>query len=184
MTRVRRIGAREVRQPPGGGEKTMGRRIAIAALTMAVLSALTVGIALASSSKTAPRTAGGERIHVVIPAAPAQLKFNDFDNDGLTLGDTLTVVSRLLDGRQSHRVGIAYAECVVAGRVLREGTPYDCTYVLKLEDGTITTQGLDPHGASDVFFAITGGTGAYQEASGQAEYIDTSVTDIYIHLDE
>ncbi len=161
----------------------MGKRIAIAATTMAVLTALTVGFALASSSKAGPRTTGEEPIHLVIPAAPVLLKFNDFDHDGLTLGDTLTAVEPLLDASQSQRVGTAYAECIVAGKVLREGTPLDCTYVLKLKDGTITTQGLDPHGPSDVFFAVTGGTGAYEGATGQAEYIDTAVTDIYIYLD-
>src|SRR5262249_3925163 len=35
--------------------------------------------------------------------------------DGLTLGDTLTAVSPLLNADQSQRVGTAYAECVVAG---------------------------------------------------------------------
>ena len=101
-----------------------------------------------------------------------------------TFGDTLTVVSPLFDKSQTRRMGTAYGECVVAGRRLLEGTPYDCTYVLKLKRGTITTQGLDPHGVSDVFFAVTGGTGAYAEASGQAEYIDSSVNEIIIRLND
>jgi hypothetical protein len=46
------------------------------------------------------------------------------------------------------------------------------------------THGIDPEGPSDVFFAVTGGTGHYSEVSGQARYIDTDVTDIIIHLDE
>jgi len=36
----------------------------------------------------------------------------------------------------------------------------------------------------DVFFAVTGGTGAYRDASGQARHIDTEVTDIIIDLDD
>jgi hypothetical protein len=33
-----------------------------------------------------------------------------------------------------------------------------------------------------VFFAVTGGTGVYEGASGQAEHIDTDVTEIIISL--
>jgi hypothetical protein len=125
----------------------------------------------------------GRVIHLVVPT-PGQVKFNDFDHNGLTLGDTLTVVSPLFEQGRTERMGTAYGECIVAGRRLIDGTPYDCTYVLKLKHGTITTHGLDPHGPSDVTFAVTGGTGVYAEASGQAEYIDTSVTDIIIRLHE
>lgn len=44
------------------------------------------------------------------------------------------------------------------------------------------TEGLDPKGVSDTFFAVTGGTRRYVGASGEAEYIDSSRTDIYITL--
>jgi allene oxide cyclase-like protein len=169
--------------PVGNEEGTMSRVLTISAIVaVAVAAAATVGVGLAQAGKaSAPRNIAS--IHLVIPAA-GHVKFNDFDHDGLTLGDTLTVVSPLFDKSQSRRVGTAYGECIVAGRRLLEGTPYDCTYVLKLGRGTITTQGLDPHGRSDVFFAITGGTGAYADADGQAEYIDSSVTDIIIKLHE
>lgn len=54
-----------------------------------------------------------------------------------------------------------------------------------LAPGVGTTEGLDPHGLSDVFFSITGGTGAFKDIEGQAEYIDTaSQTDIIIRLDD
>jgi hypothetical protein len=43
---------------------------------------------------------------------------------------------------------------------------------------------IDPQGPSRVFFAVTGGTGSYRSATGQAEYIDTDVTDIIIDLDD
>ena len=80
-------------------------------------------------------------------------------------------------------MGKLYLECVIVSRV-QPGGAYDCTYVLKLEGGDIMTHGIDPQGPSDVFFAATGGTGTYREASGQAHYIDTDVTDIIIHLDD
>ena len=159
----------------------MRKRLLALAAIVAAAGAATVGVGLAQAGEaSAPRKSGA--IHLVIPTTGPQVKFNDFDHNGLTLGDTLTVVSPLFDRSQSRRMGTAYGECIVAGRRLLQGTLYDCTYVLKLKHGTITTQGLDPHGRSDVFFAITGGTGAYAEARGQAEYIDTSVTDIIIKL--
>ena len=82
-------------------------------------------------------------------------------------------------------MGTSYLDCWVGASVLQEGSPYVCDYVLKFKDGNITTQGLDPHGVSDVFFSLTGGTGAYEGATGQAEYIDSETqTDIIITLDE
>lgn len=158
----------------------MSKRVLAMAAIVVVSGAATVGVGLAQAGEASTPTKTGV-IHLVIPTT-GQVKFNDFDHNGLTLGDTLTVVSPLFELSQSRRMGTAYGECIVAGRRLLEGTPYDCTYVLKLKRGTITTHGLDPHGVSDVFFAITGGTGAYAEATGQAEYIDTSVTDIIIKL--
>ena len=159
----------------------MSKRVLAMAVFVAVAGAATIGVGLAQADQAhAPREGGV--LHLVVPTAGPQVKFNDFDHNGLTLGDTLTVVAPLFDRSQTRRMGTAYGQCVVAGRRLLEGTPYDCTYVLKLKRGTITTQGLDPRGPSDVFFAVTGGTGAYAEARGQAEYIDTSVIDIIIRL--
>src|SRR5262245_54602841 len=129
----------------------MGKRIASAAATLALFAAMTVGIAVANTSKGTDGS-GGRRVHGVIPAT-GLVELRDFAGDGLTVGATLTPVSPLRAGSPSHRVGTAYAECIVAGKRLREGTPYDCTYVLELPGGTITTQGLDPRGVSDVFFA-------------------------------
>lgn len=159
----------------------MSKRVLAMAAIAAMSGAATLGVGLAQAGEG---SAPGKTvvIHLVVPTTGPLVKFNDFDHNGLTLGDTLTVISPLFDKSQTRRMGTAYGECIVAGRRLLEGTPYDCTYVLRLKRGTITTHGLDPHGRSDVFFAITGGTGAYAEARGQVEHIDTSVTDIIIKL--
>jgi hypothetical protein len=74
-------------------------------------------------------------------------------------------------------------DCLIVSGVLEGGT-FNCTYVLKLKEGDITTHGIDPEGPSDVFFSVTGGTRAYRGASGQARHIDTDVTDILIELDD
>lgn len=159
----------------------MRRPLVIVAASTAMLAALTVGIALAS---TGPGAGGpsDDTIHVVVGPGSHD-EFLDFNGDGLGLGDRVAAVGPLLDESQTERVGTAYLDCVIVSRVLEGGT-FDCTYVLKLEDGDITTHGIDPQGPSDVFFAVTGGTRAYRGASGQARHIDTDVTDIIIDLDD
>jgi hypothetical protein len=60
---------------------------------------------------------------------------------------------------------------------------WDCAYLLKLADGTILLQGLDPHGPGSSPFAVTGGTGAYRDARGDAVFTDSpTTTDMQISL--
>jgi hypothetical protein len=161
----------------------MRKRVLMVAAVVVVLATATLGISLAQAgSATASRSR--DVIHVVLPATAAHTQFFDFEGDGLTLGDRLAVVSPMLDVGQTERVGTAYGDCWVGAARLKEGSRYVCSYILRFKDGTITTEGLDPHGLSDVFFSITGGTGAYQDLDGQAEYVDTATqTDIIIALD-
>jgi hypothetical protein len=147
---------------------------------VAGLVATTVGIAVAAQGGDSSSGAGG-LIHVVV-GPQGKSEFMDFEQDGLDFGDRLTAVGPIFDETQSHRVGVAYLDCSIVSRVLPGGT-FDCSYVLQLEDGDITTTGIDPQGPSDVLFSVTGGTGAYRGATGQAQYIDTDVTDIIIDLD-
>jgi len=108
---------------------------------------------------------------------------HDIDHKGLGFGDRLNAVGPLLDEAQSKRVGRYFMDCFIARHVINLGAPYVCSYVLKLRRaGTITTEGVDPHGPSDVLFAVTGGTDDYAGATGEAEHVDTSVTDVIIHL--
>jgi hypothetical protein len=159
----------------------MRRRLLMVALGVTALAATSVGIAMAQGTRGTV-DGSGQTIHLVF--GPGQnSKFLDFDHDGLRFGDRLVAVGPLLDESQAKRVGTAYLDCVIVSRVQKGGT-YDCTYVLKLEGGDIMTHGIDPQGPSDVFFAVTGGTGTYRDASGQAHHIDTDVTDIVIHLDD
>jgi hypothetical protein len=169
--------------PVEGKGGKMGKRVLIVAAVVVVLATAAVGISLAQAgSATASRSR--HTIHVVVPTTGGHSQFFDFNGDGLTLGDRLAAVAPMLNVGQTERVGTAYGDCWVGALRLHEGSPYVCSYILKFKRGTITTEGLDPHGASDVFFSITGGTGAYQDIGGQAEYIDTEPqTDIIIRLD-
>ncbi len=156
----------------------MVKRLVILLACGVTLAATMVGIALA---QRAGGTAEGQVIHVV-SGPQSHIEFLDFAEDGLGFGDRLVARGPLLDPSQSTRVGTAHLDCVIASEVL-EGGSFNCTYVLKLEDGDIMTHGIDPQGPSRVLFAVTGGTGVYRHATGQAEYVDTDVTDIFIDLE-
>jgi hypothetical protein len=150
---------------------------------IALLATVTLGFAVAQASQRGDGRSG-EPIHVVTGAG-GLVKFNDFDEDGLTIGDRLNTVGPLLNADGGERVGTSYMDCWLGDRVLLDQSPYVCTYVLKFRTGSITTQGLDPHGTSDVLFSVTGGTGAYRGATGHARYVDGETqTDIYIFLDQ
>ena len=158
----------------------MRKHMLVVAAIVAVSATTMVGLALAQTGNAA-RPNG--TIHVVVGGSGGGLKILDFDKDGLTLGDRLVVFGPLLNEDQTKRVGTQYLDCWVGDEVLLERSPYVCTSVLRFREGSITTQGLDPHGPSDVLFSITGGTRAYVGATGQARYVDSETqTDIYIDL--
>jgi hypothetical protein len=158
----------------------MGKRLIIVAAVVAALAATTVGLALAQTGRGSARPSA-QPIHVVLEAGNTQ--FFDFQEDGLGLGDHLNIVGSILDANGTRRVGTYYSECWIGSAVLQDGSPYVCSHVLRFEHGEIVAQGVDPHGPSDVFFSITGGTGIYRGATGQAEFIDAARTDIYIYLE-
>ena len=158
----------------------MTRRLVTLLTVAAAVAAVTVGIAAAQSARGAAGSAQQD-IHVV--TGPGPVEFLDFGQDGFGLGDRLAAVSQLLDEHGMHRVGTSYLDCWIASPRLQDQSPLDCTYVLKLRGSDITIQGIDPHGLSDVFFSVMGGTGQFVGASGQAELIDSATrTDIIITL--
>jgi hypothetical protein len=156
----------------------MGKRLVILLVCVAVLAATMIGIALAQEKRS---SSPGQLIHVVF-GPQGRDEFLDFADDGLDFGDRFVSRGPLFDESRTTRVGTAHLDCVIATPVLAGGS-FNCTYVLRLEDGDITTHGIDPQGPSRVLFAVTGGTGSYRHATGQAEHIDTDVTDIIIDLE-
>ena len=151
------------------------KRWALVAATGAVLAMTMASLAIAQTRGGAAGT-----LHVVLSDGHAQNL--DFAGDGMGLGDRLAGVGPILNEDQSERVGTSYLDCWVGAGILEDGKPWVCIYTLKFGDGIITAQGLDPRGPSDVYLAVIGGTGAYVGATGQAHFIDTDVTDVYIDL--
>ena len=107
----------------------------------------------------------------------------DLDDDGLLeLGDQVETRAKLFDAAATdEQVGWAWT-CLVERRI----TPgvsglWRYTYLLKLAEGTITVDGLDPAGPGVYELGVTGGTGAYSVANGEATFTDTNTgTDMQI----
>jgi hypothetical protein len=144
-----------------------------------------VGITAGIWSSQQPARAQAD-VHVLVE--PSKGTFLNFQQQGLRLGDRLAARGSLLDPTGTDRVGRHYFECVVMNKITDDpvegpGGLYWCSYVLRLADGDLTIEGLDPHGPGVYTFAVLGGTGAYAGAVGEATLTDTSdTTDIVIDL--
>ena len=146
-----------------------------ATVVLAFLAAGVIGGAIA--------TAQGD-IHVVVLFGSGSDRFVDLDDDGVReLGDRVEFRAKLFDAAATdEQVGWAFGTCLVERRI----TPgvsglWRCTYLLKLAEGTITLDGLDPAGPGVYELGVTGGTGAYSAANGEATFTDTNTsTDMQI----
>jgi hypothetical protein len=144
---------------------------------------VTLSVAVAGTMLISGSATGKTTLHFVLPS-PTKVRFLNFGRESLVLGDRLAARGPLMNADQSDRVGTAHTECVVERRITEpNGGVYNCTYVLELDDGLIMLQGLDPHGPGSSQFAVTGGTGSYSGASGEATFTDSDTrTDMVIEL--
>jgi len=123
------------------------------------------------------RPAGAQKTDVtVFWPTPAKATALNFERPAFRLGDRLAARGPLLDSARTSEVGYAYLDCVVMNKITDDpkgpGGLYWCTAVLRLADGDLTAEGLDPHGPGVYTFAVLGGTGAYAGASGEATLTD------------
>jgi len=89
-----------------------------------------------------------------------------------SLGDTLVFSENLF--RNGRRVGFTTGVCTVA-RVQHTPTAFQCQAIARIGGDQVTAQGLAFDQPSSVF-AITGGTGRWRNAGGQAVSRDVSPT--------
>jgi hypothetical protein len=124
----------------------------------------------------------------VLSQGPGKHTFLNFERPGLRLGDRLAARGTLFDAAGTDQVGRAYLDCVVMNKITDDpaegpGGLYWCTYILRLTEGDLTIEGLDPHGPGVYAFAVVGGTGVYAGAAGEATLTDGAEgTDIVIDL--
>ena len=127
---------------------------------------------------------GDVEFHLVWPESSNKVQIIDPDYDGLTFGDRLVARGPLYWASDPDKnAGNAYLECFVAKNDSSGHGLYRCSYLLVLKDGALTLEGLDPPGVGSSDFAVTGGSGVYRDARGDAVFTDTSHrTDMEISL--
>jgi Dirigent-like protein len=139
--------------------------IAIAAIAAALVTAALMATA---GSAQAP---AGTTLHLVSKSQKGVGFFpsgRPHQGEHLGFGDTIT-------GDDS---GYDRAACTIVGR-----SPV-CTIQVQLSKGTLSVQGIAPQRSNNTPFAIVGGTGAYDGATGTALVTDvnSNTTNITINL--
>ena len=140
------------------------RRLFTAVIAIVALGVLVSGTAAAPTNGNAKRT-------LQIVATETQSEFLDLGSAGPSLGDQFVISEELSRGGQE--IGESGIVCT-ATHVLPpfDVVTFQCVASLSLKDGQITLQGLiEVQGEDDTgpfTVAITGGTGAYRGASGEA----------------
>ena len=143
--------------------------------------AVAIGLAIAMVALGSNRASGQAEIHVLIPVGGDGVVVG---GTGFELGDELSGHAAFVDSASGESEGTAYLECTVMRKIHNDDQGLRrCSYHLKLADGGIVLQGLDPRGAGASTFAVLGGTRTYQGASGDAVFTDSDLgTDIVITL--
>jgi hypothetical protein len=110
----------------------------------------------------------------LIERGTGSLAFLDLGDPGPSIGDRLVFANDLFD-QHGRKVGTDGAECTIV-RIDLSAPPaaqqiVQCVITVKLADGQLTFQSLAQ--GTENYFAITGGTGAYRKARGEAFVRDT-----------
>jgi hypothetical protein len=150
-------------------------------LSATLVATIFLGVLLFGPSIANARD-GGKRV-LKLTATELQSEFLDLGTTGPSLGDELVFSETLFRGYRE--VGTSGVVCTVTHVV----PPYDvtmfqCVGTLSLRHGQITLQGLiEVQGEDDpgpFTVAITGGTGAYRGAGGEAKVREVSPgTNVY-----
>jgi allene oxide cyclase len=129
----------------------------------AAFAAVAMLAVVAVSSALATQTHHGNGHGLTIQVVERATSDTAVDNapTGDSVGDTLAFGNSIYDASNTTVVGSDGGQCV---RTV-PGTSFECAFTISLKNGQITVEGpfLD---AGDSTLAITGGTGAYRDASG------------------
>jgi allene oxide cyclase len=104
---------------------------------------------------------GTQTIHLI--KHHTMLPIGDVPPKGDSYGDQLVFHDPIFDATDRHQVGQDNGVCV---RTVI-GKEWECFFTIFLPAGQLTLEGQFYDSGADSKFAITGGTGAYQEARGQ-----------------
>jgi hypothetical protein len=159
------------------------RKLSLAAAAALVL--VVASVTLASASASSPDTHASDKkstqvIHLV--AKTVQDAFLDLGEPGDSLGDQNVFSEDLF--RDGKKVGHTGVLCTLVRLVPRVSATAQCVGTASLPGGQITVQGLltFTDGPGSFVLAITGGTGAYKTAHGQAKVVEVSDVEARITL--
>ena len=137
-----------------------GSRAARTIATLGLVLAFTVGAfvlggAIATSGVTAPVT-------ITVFEHSDHDKVIDVGKKGDSTGDILTFHNDVYDGTDTSKAGTNQGQCV---RESPKAGTWECWWTTSLDDGQITVEG--PFSDTiDTVFAVTGGTGLYENVRG------------------
>lgn len=78
-------------------------------------------------------------------------------------GDVLAFANPVFDAENAKQVGTDNGQCIRTA----PGKAWECIWTVTLDKGQMTVEGPFYDGGKDSKLAITGGTGEYEDASGQ-----------------
>ena len=129
-------------------------------LLLLVSATLVLGLGIARASTGATGRSGRSALTIIEHSTTDEVA--DIGTKGDSAGDVLTFHNRVFDATDSRPVGRNQGQCVREDP--RAGT-WECWWTTSLAGGQITVEGpfSDTH---DTTFAVTGGTGLYEDARG------------------
>jgi hypothetical protein len=80
-----------------------------------------------------------------------------------SVGDVLAFANPVFDEADKKQVGSDNGSCIRTA----VGKAWECIWTLKLDEGQLTVEGPFYDGGKTSQLAITGGTGSYEDASGE-----------------
>jgi hypothetical protein len=147
-----------------------------------VLAAAGVTVAAASSSSTDANKHRAQTIQLVAKQTNSTLLVLAASGHG-PVGNQFLSTDDLY--RQGRKVGDDATACQFMADLGQAGGRFQCLATLSLPEGQLTAQGLvtlTETGGQPVTLAITGGTGAYRTAHGQARIVQVSRTEQHYTL--
>ena len=138
-----------------------------------LLIAVSVALAAASDDQDRGRDERPWKVLRFFERSAGDLAFVDLNAPGPSIGDRLVFSNPLFD-KHDRVIGRDAAECVIV-RIDPTEPPdrqqiVQCTISAQFADGQITVQGLAQ--GTENTFAVTGGTGIYRTAHGEAHARD------------
>ena len=107
---------------------------------------------------------------------PAKTNYERFINQGkrgISPGDLIMIIENQLDPETCEKVGRLVGRIQVIKVVGEEDAIFDGSFTVLLPDGKITGSGVArfrEFTSTEPVFAVTGGTGAYRDASGEVSF--------------